>query len=267
MRLKGNGGMVLEQRDIQALIDLNNAFYRRASASFSRSRQTAWPGWERVASLLRPQDATVFDAACGNLRFERYLRQRFGDGRFTFSCVDSCRGLVGDIEGVRFEERDILEALRANEPLFAMGEERFDVAVSFGFMHHIPTYELRARFLGSLLQQVKPGGIVAVSFWRFMNDEKLAKKARATTRDAQEKLGLALEDDDYLLGWNDEPDLYRYCHHFSDEEISRLVRDVSNQATLTDRFEADGRTNALNGYVVFHTIANEQSAIRHQSTR
>ena len=59
-----------------------------------------------------------------------------------------------------------------------------------------------------------------------------------------------LPPNDYLLGWQDTQGLYRYCHHFDEPEIERLLAMVADSADLVSRFEADGKTGNLNEYVV-----------------
>ena len=86
----------------------------------------------------------------------------------------------------------------------------------------------------------------------FADNEKVRAKAERTTAEARAALSLAeLEDGDYLLGWNDVPGAYRYCHSFADSEIESLIADVANCALLVDRFKADGRTGDSNEYLVF----------------
>ena len=60
-----------------------------------------------------------------------------------------------------------------------------------------------------------------------------------------------LEEGDYLLGWNDAPGTYRYCHSFDDSEIESLIAGVASNAHLVNRFRADGRANDSNEYLVF----------------
>ena len=90
-----------------------------------------------------------------------------------------------------------------------------------------------------------------VSLWQFLNNKKLAEKAKATHRKAQQELELsALDAGDYLLGWKDIPGQYRYCHSFSETEIEQLVAAIADKATLLSRFESDGRGDNLNCYLV-----------------
>lgn len=228
----------------EALRKLNNDFYRTHHESFSRSRGSAWPGWERVARHL--EAGRLLDVACGNLRFERFLVERVGAGVFDFTCIDSCPSLAQAREGVSFIECDVLERLAAGAPL----PTGFDSAVSFGFMHHVPSKGLRTELVRQLVESVRPGGVVALSFWQFMRDERLAAKARETTMQGCASLGLELEDGDCLLGWNGVEGAYRYCHSFTDGEVDELLDAVFAEADAIDRFAADGRTGALNGYAV-----------------
>ena len=130
-----------------------------------------------------------------------------------------------------------------------------DLAVCFGFMHHIPVREWRTAVLRALVECLRSGGVVCVSFWRFLDDERLARKADEATVRAAESMQLArlvraFDAGDRLLGWQDRQDSFRYCHHFSDAEIDALVASVAGRARAIARFQADGRSGNLNDYLV-----------------
>ena len=130
------------------------------------------------------------------------------------------------------------------------------MTVSFGFLHHVPGEELRVRVLEGLIDTVRPGGCVAVSLWQFMNNSTLAAKAEVTHAQAIKALDLRRANGRRRLsfGLENAEGAWRYCHHFSDEEVGRLVAAVSNRAHVIDSFEADGRTGAMNRYVVLQRI-------------
>lgn len=55
---------------------------------------------------------------------------------------------------------------------------------------------------------------------------------------------------DFVLGWQNVPGAYRYCHSFSDIELDQLVVACGDAAEEVVRFTADGRTGEMNAYVV-----------------
>ena len=269
----------MNMKTAEILCNVTSNFYRAQAASFSATRTSPWHGWRRCvdamvaalgvaagegsvcASAARP-DVSVFDLACGNLRFERYLAQALLRADMRAYAVDSCDELAADAGGleipVTYESSDIVGGLIAGAPLHDLHHApQVDMAVSFGFLHHVPGADLRVRVLDGLIDAVRPGGCVAVSLWQFMNNPALAAKAHVTHAQASEALGLAddaFDEGDYLLGWKNVEGAWRYCHHFSDEEESRLVGTVSTRAHLIDMFEADGRTGAMNKYLVLQKV-------------
>ena len=237
---------------------LNTRFYREHSASFSSSRKAPWPGWQACLAHLREElpdpgkELLVFDLACGNLRFEHFLLAELPEYRLNCFGVDNCDDLLPASPLVSYQHLDVLDALfQGRELTNSFEAPPCSVAVSFGFMHHIPLPELRRAVLNSLIEQVCPGGYVITTFWQFMNDAGLRAKALALQAEARAELGLKdLDEDDFLLSWNNIPGAYRYCHNFSEAEIDELLESVSAQASLHSRFSADGRTNTLNTYVI-----------------
>ena len=247
------------------LCALTGEFYRANAESFSQTRQSPWQGWVRLLEVMEAasgrEPLRVLDLACGNLRFERYLADALPGRVLSGYAVDNCDPLVETggrnesdaLSRIAFQNLDVVERLSAGclrEALEAP-DASCDLAVSFGFMHHVPLERWRAGLLRALVAKVRPGGFVAVSFWRFLNSAKLARKAQETTSRARTELGIPeLPGNDYLLGWQDTQGLYRYCHHFDEPEIERLLAMVADSADLVSCFEADGKTGNLNEYVV-----------------
>jgi SAM-dependent methyltransferase len=201
---------------------------------------------------------SVFDLACGNLRFEVYLADALPETALTFYAVDNCDSTnkSGIRHQVHYQNLDVLSALHKNQPL----AEQFaaplcDVSASFGFLHHVPLKEHRQELLTSLVQQTLPGGLVIITFWRFLDDAALAKKAQVTHAQALQELELPdLDDGDYLLGWKNTPGTYRYCHSFNEAEIDQLAGSLADKTLVVSRFTADGKTGTLNTYLILKVL-------------
>ena len=253
------------------LTDVTSDFYRRFARSFSDTRQSAWPGWDRCAQLARAHlsDAPaasgralrVLDLACGNLRFERFLAQAIAPAQARFFAVDGCGELLAEPApatrplDVRTVNLDIVDVLFAGESLSGvlggLGVVPCDLSASFGFLHHVPLPEQREQVLRSLVDLTRPGGLVVVSLWRFLDDPAFAEKARAQHERCAAALGLPpLADNDMVLGWQNDPTAYRFCHSFTDGEVDELACAVRPRAFELERFRADGRTGAMNDYLV-----------------
>lgn len=292
---------MLHTETAEKLRALTSDFYRAQCDSFSATRQAPWNGWKRCLGAIRRLDEpcaaeggfgagsrdagasgekrslSVFDLACGNLRFEAFLASALPEAAVSAYAVDNCDGLVpnavlaerapdggsGDAHGSRsvpcaqsqvsYQSLDVLDVLAAGESIGdRLQAPVCDLSVSFGFMHHIPLPDHRRAVLEALIGQTRPKGLAIVSLWQFMEHDRLAEKARVTHERALLELGLPeLDAGDYLLGWKNTPGAYRYCHSFSEREIDDLVASVQARATLASRFKADGRTDDLNTYLIF----------------
>ena len=235
---------------------------------------------------------TVLDLACGNLRYERFLADALPARAIRTWAVDNADALAADAQPARaprggapkadgkteapaaespsaagapanlvvsYQHLDIVAALIAsgNAGAVPLSEQisapACDLAVAFGFFHHVPGAAARTALLDAVLAKTRPGGCVIASLWRFMESERLAAKARATTAQAQAAYpALQLEKDDYLLGWQDAPGAYRYCHHFGTGEVDLLAAHARERwgCRLLARFSADGKAGNLNTYLV-----------------
>lgn len=211
----------------------------------------------------------ILDLACGNLRFEAFLAQAFAGERIAAHAVDSCPALAqGALDGLAGSLEldyccvDVLDALLAG-PEGGAGLEGVppcDLAVCFGFMHHVPGSALRRALVAALCGRVAPGGIVALSFWQYLRDPRLARRAAAAGALREEDPALAalrLEAGDGFLGWQDDPSPLRYCHSFTEEEVDGLAALAAGLGfEEAGRWSADGPAGDLNRYLVLRRHAS-----------
>ena len=250
----------MDTETARELIALNNRFYTEHAASFSATRSTPWTGWKRLVEELRERDwgasedcetRTVLDLACGNLRFERFLTDAFPAVNLHFTAIDSCPALIGNdlAHSVSFRDLDILDTLLDSAHPVALSARPCDLAVSFGFMHHVPSEHLRLQVLESLVDATAHGGFIALSFWRFMDDRRLAAKSELAGT-SPSIFPASLDANDHFLGWQDDARPLRYCHHFTETEIDGLVSGISPRAHELARWSADGSSGTLNRYLL-----------------
>jgi SAM-dependent methyltransferase len=263
------------------LVELTNNFYTHCAQSFSQTRAHAWDGWEQafkeikavdnkyaegvaITTKTNPLPIDVLDLACGNMRFCRFLEENAISAQVC--AVDSCEVLhaLGSNNNLNYIntnyiQLDIISALASDTLSQEIQTDvilKFDLSVCFGFFHHLPQYKLRERALLSLVNSTKSNGFVVIAFWQFTNSERLLKKALEATRRAKQATGISLNpnDGDFFLGWQDDSQIFRYCHSYSEDEINMLLTPLEDKVREVARFSADGKSHDLNRYVVLQVV-------------
>lgn len=246
---------------------ITSEFYAQQAQSFSATRQMPWQGWQlcldAMPQLSAGEKPSVLDIGCGNLRFARFLCDEAGIFPVKYFAVDNCKPLVesgetdAHISELAFIELDVIKSLLDNTLSSRLTVPACDLVVAFGFLHHVPGAEKRIQLLRTLLEKTKHGGYVCVSFWQFMNSQKLAAKAQETTAQGLQALGIdasVIDQNDFLIGWQDKVNTWRYCHHFSQEELDELLASLGSDVRVCAQFSADGKDNNLNRYVILQRL-------------
>ena len=227
---------------VKRLLELNRNFYAEFSADFSGSRSGERLNLEPFQKYLA-NDIRLLDAGCGNGRLADALeRANFALNYF---------GVDGSAELIAFAEKNCaaLQRVRAQFRVADLTQSRwhdalrdaapFDVIASLAVLHHIPSFDLRTQVLRALHALLKPRGILVLSNWQFLNNDRLRKKIVAWENvniDAA-----LLEANDYLLDWKRGGVGYRYVHLLDENEIARLAR--ASAFEIITQFYADANLN------------------------
>lgn len=262
----------MRRETAEALNRLNERFYERSADAFRATRARPWPGWKRVLDAWRErlpesrgEPARVLDAGCGHGRFARFLAGEL-DRAFVYVGVDASARLLeaarAALQGVAEGRVELRRAdlLGSGPEAWLEDQETFDLIVVLGLLHHVPGRDSRRRLLDRLAGRLAPGGLLAVSFWRFGYFERFRRRVipwprhNATAAEAIDAEDL--EPGDLLLAWGDRAATpaaawpvdgpRRYCHFATDEEAAALVE--ATGLSRVETFLADGEGGELNRY-------------------
>lgn len=232
----------------QRLIALNKAFYQKLAAPFSATRGQLQPGVRRVLASV-PNDANILDLGCGNGGIAAELFGKGHTGKYVG--LDFSEELLKvaklKVEGSRFSfgAADLTSPDWNIQP--PVSNLQFDFIFAFAVLHHLPSREIRLRFLRQVGGLLASTGRFVLSNWQFLNSPKL--KARIQPWEA---IGLAeslVDAGDYLLDWRSGGNGLRYVHHFDTGELAGLAREAGFE--MVDQFVSDGRTENLALYQIW----------------
>lgn len=233
----------MNRTKVLKIIKLNRTFYKQIGPSFSASRKNYWDGWNRVMSpihLSTNSTISVLDLGCGNGRFLGFLRKRFSDYKFKYTGYDTNEYLLEEATK-KYESSDAVfkkkEILLGSKPLSRL---QYDIVTCFGVMHHIPDKQLRKEFFTKLAKAVTPGGFLTLATWEF-NPHKGVKSE--------------YEEGSYLLSWDNNPEVKRFCHLYSAEEKELMVKIMAkNGLDLVHSFKDDVKKDNSNHYFIFRKL-------------
>jgi len=253
---------------IKKLNEVNAKFYQSIATSFSGTRQHAWSGWERawqhVANLVKTQGISsldVCDVGCGNGRFglfcaEKFIGQQSGI-TLNYQGIDQDHQLLSEAKKnldslpnkavTQLIHQDLIQTLLEKKLITS---ESYDLVVSFGVLHHVPSRELRREFVQQLASNLKKGGLLILTCWRFdRNPQLLSRQVQPG------QMGFSseeLEENDFFLTWEKDTPAVRYCHLVTTLEQDELI--AATELRLLERYSADGKTDDQNEYLVLQRI-------------
>lgn len=244
---------------ILALNAINRAFYAAIAPEWSQSRRHAWPGFapllERTLALAPSRSQLrVLDVGAGDGRFGAYLRQQPMAAKVDYLGLDASQALLSHATGrglgtnYRFVHADFV----AEPGAAAIPAGPYELCVLLGVLHHVPSFARRLELLRALEDRLSPQGVCAFTVWRLDRDPRFERRRldfAEYNAHAERPIDLAdLEPGDALVRWGAGSAPPRYCHFPSESELEALL--AASRLRVHARFSADGKTGALNDYIL-----------------
>ncbi|MFH1780862.1 MAG: methyltransferase domain-containing protein [Candidatus Nealsonbacteria bacterium] len=214
----------MDQDYAQYLLNKGIENYNAIAEDFSSTRRFVWQGLEPLYHYALPEDK-VLDLGCGNGR----LLQIFKGININYTGVDNSDKLTA-IAKKTYPDATFLVADALHLPF---PQDHFDKVYSIAVLHHIPSQELRLRFLKEAKRVLKPGGLLILTVWDLKRLDLIFKFTLLKIFGKSK-----LDFGDVLVPWQKKHQ--RYVHCFTKREMVNLAQQagfsVKESGTLKTNF-------------------------------
>ncbi|MDO8639453.1 MAG: methyltransferase domain-containing protein [bacterium] len=188
--------------------------YNLISDEFSRTRQRLWPEIKFLFDNYIEAGEKILDLGCGNGRFFKWFQEKGAD----YLGVDNSEKLIEIAKNNNPEGKFLVDnALR-----LSFSENYFSKVYSIAIFHHIPSVELRLKFLQEAKRVLKPNGFLVLTVWKFHRPKELYLILKYALLKI---FGFSkLDFGDIFDPWGKKTN--RYYHCFSERELALLVRNA-----------------------------------------
>jgi len=245
----------MQPETIAKLHHINQEFYQTFAHSFASTRRRVQPGIRKVLQEI-PAQGNWLDIGCGSgaLAAEWIRQRRTG----LYHGIDFSPNLIAEAgeETLGVPQSAELEVQLSCADLvnadweLPLSTTRWDGALCFAVLHHIPGSELRQRICTSIGALLGSQNKLYLSVWQVRNSPRLMQRILPWSR-----TGLN-EDDldagDVLMDWRagSEGDGIsqglRYVHIFTENELANLAE--SSGFEVKESFYSDGKEGNLGLY-------------------
>jgi len=204
----------MDQSTAKEILEENKKVFNKIAEEFSETRKENWPEVSKLVKYVKRGDR-VLDLGCGNGRLYKILK----DEEVEYTGVDSSENLIGlarkNFIGPKFIVSDVLS--------LSFEKENSDVIFAIAFLHHLPSENLRMKFLQDCYQSLKNKGLIILTVWNLWQPQSLLKyKIWPMTLGWRPK---NLDFKDVFIPWRMKTGqiLNRFYHAFTKGELKKLV--------------------------------------------
>lgn len=239
----------MQKRKAQEIVRQMRQIYNTTAREWDVSRNT--PSDVKM-KLIRNIKAgmRVLDLGCGNGLMAGPAMKR--GGQYVGADISSKFIALCKKRYASYVKTQQAEFVTAEAVKLPFKNNFFDFAFSFAVMHHIPSSELRLKFLQEVYRVLKPGATAKIDNWN-LHEDWGRKRFKI-----DEQLKNTPADHDYgdvYVSWKATrgKDLPRFIHIFSDQELKDLARTAGFKKIKIEYFNRAG-IKTTNGEAQILTI-------------
>lgn len=224
----------MKEKYANEILKKSRSGYKKIAHDFASTRKVFWQELYFLGDLIQ-DGMSVLDIGCGNGRFLEVV----GHKNITYVGVDNVEEFITLAKQTYGNKGTFLCADALALPF---EDSRFDVAVSFGVLHHIPSKKLRKQFLKEAHRVLKKDGLLLLTVWNLWN-----KRITPIIRKyAIQKLLLRSQLDfkDIFLPFGKEKDI-RYLHAFTKRKLRKLLSGSGFQVQEIQRVKRRGENENI----------------------
>lgn len=201
----------------KALFEKTKEDYEVIAEEFAATRQKVWQDLDFLIDRIG-LSKKILDVGCGNGRLLNSLKEK----KVQYTGIDSSKKLIYHAK-TSFKEYPLATFLIADALELPFGDSEFDFVVSIAVLHHIPSAELRLKAVLEMNRVLKNGGELIVTVWNLWQQKYYKYIVSEFVKKLTGKSNLDFKD--CYIPWKRAYKIDRYCHAFTERELTGLVRD------------------------------------------
>jgi ubiquinone/menaquinone biosynthesis C-methylase UbiE len=200
----------------KSLLEKTRMDYNKIAGVFSKTRDYLPADISTLQKYAQPNDK-ILDLGCGNGR----LKKLFGK-EINYYGVDFSEELI-KIAKTKYPDGEFLVVDGLNLPF---PDNFFDKIFCLAVLHHIPSFDIRLKFLKEARRVLKPGGLLILTVWNLWERKKT--KPLLIKYTILKLIGKSkLDFKDIFYPWKDNTGkivINRYFHIFTKKELENLIK-------------------------------------------
>lgn len=180
----------------------------------------------------------ILDLGCGNGLMAGAIMDHGG----YYTGVDISKKLIGLCKKkyASYIKTKQAEFVTADAMKLPFKNNYFDYAVSIAMMHHIPSEELRQKFMNELFRVLKNGAIAKINNWNLLEDWS---KKKYGIEEQIKNIKPGYDAGDVYVDWKatGKKEYQRYIHIFSDSELRELAKNAGFKNVKIEYYNRAGQ--------------------------